>query len=119
MKRIAIFILFLITIGFAETSYSQDFQNIDPKTINVDNLTDEQIQQFVNRAQSSGMTQSQLEEIARQRGMSEVEISKLRTRIYTLNPDLAEMDQEAGTTNSLSRLRENPVNNDIFNSTFN
>ncbi|WP_420576951.1 SLBB domain-containing protein [Ekhidna sp.] len=110
--------LFIILSLFCLTSFemnAQDFQSVDLKTINVDNLTDEQIQKFVERAQSSGLTQTQMEEIARQRGMSEVEISKLRSRIYTLNPELAEMQTTEGETSvSLSRLRTDPAEANPF-----
>ncbi|MEQ9468771.1 MAG: SLBB domain-containing protein [Ekhidna sp.] len=115
MKKISILFSLTLVIAFLNPVFSQDFSSIDLKTINIDNLTDEQIQKFVERAQASGMTQSQLEELARQRGMSEVEISKLRTRIYSLNPELAEMQSsQGGTTSSISRLREDPVEPDPF-----
>ena len=98
-------------------SIGQDIQNVDLTTINVDNLTDEQIQKFVTKAESSGMTQTQLEELARQRGMSELEIQKLRTRIYSLNPELAETQDGAGTSVSATRLREDPSSDPFQNRT--
>lgn len=57
----------------------------DLKTIDVDKLTDEQIQKILTRARESGMSQQQLEEAALARGMSPVQIEKLRKRIALLN----------------------------------
>ncbi|MGC8802244.1 MAG: SLBB domain-containing protein [Bacteroidales bacterium] len=57
----------------------------DLKTIDVDKLTDEQVQKIINRAKESGMSQQQLEAAALARGMSPVQIEKLRKRITLLN----------------------------------
>lgn len=114
MRELIILLSLSLVFSISNEAISQDFSSVDLKNINVDNLTDEQIQKFMQRAESSGLSQSQLEELARQRGMSEIEISKLRTRIYTLNPDLAEATTSQGGTPSLSRLREDPVDPDPF-----
>ncbi len=56
--------------------------------VRVDQLTDAQIQSFITRMKSTGMSQQQLEQIASARGMPASEISKLRRRIFALSPDL-------------------------------
>jgi hypothetical protein len=49
--------------------------------VKVDNLTDAQIEQLIKRAETSGMSEQQLEAMARERGMPATEVAKLRIRI--------------------------------------
>ncbi|MCX7985312.1 MAG: SLBB domain-containing protein, partial [Bacteroidales bacterium] len=78
MKRIFFLIIYLF-IGFIAV-LAQDL-----KTINVDKLTDEQVQKILTRAKESGLSQQQLEAAALARGMSPSELEKLRKRIALLN----------------------------------
>ncbi|WP_370088946.1 SLBB domain-containing protein [Ekhidna sp.] len=100
------FFLILLTLSFEGAS--QDPSSIDLQSIQVDALSDEQIRAFVKRAESSGMSQTQLEALARQRGMSETEISKLRARIYQLQPEMASQVQGALDAKQ-DRLRQDPM----------
>lgn len=105
----AIFIFFflvLLTLSFE--GFGQDPSSIDLQNIQVDALSDEQIRAFVKRAESSGMSQTQLEALARQRGMSEAEISKLRARIYQLQPEMASQ-VEGALDAKQDRLRQDPM----------
>lgn len=71
-----------IGILFFFLSFSSYSQNInDLQKVDVDDLSDGQIEAYVKRAQDSGLTMDQLELLARQRGMSSIQISKLRQRI--------------------------------------
>lgn len=63
---------------------AQSLSGTDLTKVNVDDLSDEQLTNYIKQAQSSGYSQTQLEAFARQRGMSESEISKLRNRISQL-----------------------------------
>ncbi len=76
----------ILTFLFYSTpeSYAQSLSNTDLTTINVDDFSDEQLLNYVRQAQNSGYTQSQLEAFARQRGMPESEIVKLRRRVEQL-----------------------------------
>ncbi len=56
----------------------------DLKSLKVDNLSDAQIEQLIKRAESSGLTSSQLEAMAREQGLSPMEANKLRMRIMGL-----------------------------------
>ncbi|OOG71205.1 polysaccharide biosynthesis protein [Algoriphagus sp. A40] len=56
----------------------------DLKTLKVDNLSDAQIEQLIKRAESSGLTSSQLEAMAREQGLSPIEANKLRQRMMGL-----------------------------------
>lgn len=106
-------LFFCVSLTISFEAQGQDYSSIDLQNINVDDLTDDQIRTFINRAQSTGMTQTQLEELARQRGMSELEISKLRTRIFQLEPDLALVEDGSSTSDlSMGRLRTDPVTED-------
>jgi len=66
------------------SSFSQNLQNIDLKTIKVDQLTDDQIKSLLKKATETGMTQEQLETIAINKGMPTSELNKLRDRINNL-----------------------------------
>lgn len=65
-------------------------QNINPamidfKSIRIDDLSDAQVLQLIKRAESSGMSQQQLESEALRRGMPYSEILKLRERVAKLS----------------------------------
>ena len=47
----------------------------------VENLTPDQIRQFVQQAQASGMTEVQMEQLARSRGFTDADITRMRQRI--------------------------------------
>ena len=52
---------------------------------NVDDLTDDEIALFLERAQSSGMTEAQIEKAALTQGYTAADIAKMRERISTVN----------------------------------
>ncbi len=76
-------------------------QNLsDLRSLKVDNLSDAQIEQLIKRAESSGMTTSQLEAMAREQGLSPIEANKLRQRIQELqnsaNPQTGQQGSQLG-----------------------
>ncbi len=73
----------------------------DLRNIRVDELSDDQIQIFLDRAKESGLTMDQLVLAAQQKGMSSSQISKLRARIRQL---------ESGSTNEKGELIASPAN---------
>src|SRR5690554_4549012 len=78
--KLLFFGLFLVFVSVATNAQSlQDIQNV-----NVDNLSDAQIEQLIKRAESSGLNEQQLESMARERGMPATEVAKLRQRILEL-----------------------------------
>jgi protein involved in polysaccharide export with SLBB domain len=84
VKLLDIRILLTVSIFFFAISlYAQDsgLSQNDLSKVQVDQLTDDQIKSFVQRAEQSGMTQQQLESAALSRGMQPIEIEKLKTRI--------------------------------------
>lgn len=64
---------------------AQSLSGTDLTKIEVNDLSDQQLMSYMEQAQASGYTQTQLEAFARQRGMPEVQIAKLRSRISRLN----------------------------------
>lgn len=77
LKKIFTVIIFLFTLvscysASAQTNYSD---------VRVDDLTDAQIRQLIQRAESIGYTDLQLEQMAAAQGMKAAEIQKLRTRV--------------------------------------
>lgn len=64
--------LFTIQIATAQTNYSD---------LKVDELTDTQIRQLIQKAESIGYNDAQLEQMAAAQGMNATEIQKLRARV--------------------------------------
>lgn len=82
---------------FAQSIVAQDVGNIDFRSIRVDELSDTQIRQIWNRAQSEGMSLNEVQSMALARGMSQSEVRKLRTRINEIRLQ-TEDEEEADTT---------------------
>ncbi|WP_462252995.1 SLBB domain-containing protein [Ekhidna sp.] len=111
MKRIR-FCLILMILAIAPQVDAQDVNSLsaqDLNSVNIDELSDQQIQRFLDRAEASGLTLQQLELLAKQRGMSSSQISKLRNRIRQLQLGVSE-DNDVATPGD--RLRERTESDD-------
>lgn len=76
----------------------------DLSSVNVDELSDEQIRSMVQRAQSAGISQSQMEQQAATRGMPQDQIQKLDDRINKLSSnDLKAQNKFPSTEKSAGR----------------
>ncbi|HEX2936614.1 MAG TPA: hypothetical protein VHO72_14755 [Bacteroidales bacterium] len=86
MKRLSqILIVFLFILPFHSAwAQEQNYSETDLSQIKVDQLSDDQVQQIISKAEQSGMTLEQMEQMAKARGMSQTEIDKLRTRSESL-----------------------------------
>ncbi|MFD2573455.1 SLBB domain-containing protein [Spirosoma soli] len=73
----------------------------------VENLTEQQVQQFVQQAQASGMTEAQIEELARTRGFTTTDIASMRKRIGQLATSTTKPTQLQPT--EVDRVREQPA----------
>ena len=110
--------LFLLATVYAMPllAQQQDLSGTDLSKIKVEELTDKQVQQFIQRADDSGMTMQQLETVALSRGMPPAEIAKLRSRIREI-----QNSTNVEENKSISRVRDE-INTsqtekfDIFNS---
>ncbi|MEP1034512.1 SLBB domain-containing protein [Ekhidna sp.] len=106
--------LILIALLCGLQALSQDLNNLSPSdlnSVNIDQLTDEQVQRFLDRAKESGLTLEQLELVAKQRGMSNTQIAKLRNRIRQLQ---VEANNEATIVTQSDRLRESAEEDDEY-----
>lgn len=107
-----ILVIFIIGVLSTPSSYAQDapsLQNL--QNINVDNLSDAQIQKFVDQVEASGYSQQQLEVLAKARGMSSAQISKLQQRIQKL-----QSASGGGGSTSFNRTRDRKTfNKDVVN----
>ena len=101
-------ILFFLAASFFVTA--QDIGDLSK--VNVDNLSDQQISAYIKKAEDSGLTQQQLELLARQRGMSSSQVSKLRQRILKIQSGASSSE---GVIAREDRLRGDLGSNDQIN----
>ena len=94
--------LILIFLCISFITSAQDISELSK--VNIDALSDSQIEAYVKRAQDSGLTMEQLELLARQRGMASSQIIKLRQRVLKLQSNRG---GEQGVRGNESRLRDN------------
>lgn len=66
------------------SAFAQSSSNTDLSGIVVDDLSDEQILTYLRQAEARGFSQSEIEGLARQQGLPETEIAKLKLRIQAL-----------------------------------
>jgi protein involved in polysaccharide export with SLBB domain len=105
-EKIYSFLAFAILVYvFLSLSIPSKAQSLsDVSTINVDQLSDAQVQQLLSRAQAYGLSAEQLYSMAEQRGMSALEVSKLRQRVSQLGTG----GQGASSTSQSGGLRQSP-----------
>jgi protein involved in polysaccharide export with SLBB domain len=77
------FAIIFLLIGNIPSAFAQ--QNTDLTTIKVDELSDDQVEELVNRANEAGLSVDDFLQMAQLRGMPSVEIEKLRNRIEELD----------------------------------
>ncbi|SDM87654.1 protein involved in polysaccharide export, contains SLBB domain of the beta-grasp fold [Daejeonella rubra] len=97
----------LFVIGLNSPVFSQvNPQNLS--NVKVDELSDDQIRAFITQAESTGMGDAQLEQIAQARGMHPEEIQKLRLRVNKLKTQAK--TQTAGAAPEKSSNNERQLN---------
>ncbi|MFC5285198.1 SLBB domain-containing protein [Pedobacter alpinus] len=84
IKKIALFLFLLTGIMFSHHAQAQSINQQNFSNVRVDELTDDQIRNFIKQVQSSGLPESQLENMALSKGMQPSEIAKLRARVDAL-----------------------------------
>jgi len=103
----------LFFVAFAMSTQAQNqqqleqLQNMTPaqlSTFNVDDLSDAQIQIFVERFQESGYSEAEMELALKTRGLPQTEIDKLKARMSKLQTGAV----KSGTSFDRSRTREKP-----------
>jgi len=82
----------------------------DLSSVQVDNLSDDQIRQFLQQAQTAGLTQAQLEQQALQRGLPPEQVQKLDQRINKLNNNGANASNSKMIDNSKNLVNGRKTN---------
>jgi protein involved in polysaccharide export with SLBB domain len=85
-----LFMVVLLTVSqaaFSQSSYAD---------VKVDELTDAQIRQMIQRAESIGYNDAQLEQMAAAQGMPQTEIQKLRLRVQKIRSNQSSGDDTNG-----------------------
>lgn len=83
-------LLFILLLIFTQVHFdpaiaqSGTIEQMDFRNVQVDELSDNQIRSFIKRAESTGMSENELEAEAINRGMPYSEVLKLRQRINSL-----------------------------------
>lgn len=105
MKFLKLFLLFLIVTvtGFAQAN------------VNIDALTDEQLQQFMSQAKLSGLSDTELEAKAKEKGLSSDQIAKLRARINNLSSSSSSNSSAKSIADTLVS-RQKVIEQDIIQS---
>ena len=93
------FAFIALLIGFNPKTFAQ--QNTDLTTIKVDELSDDQVEELVNRANEAGLSVDDFLQMAQLRGMPSIEVEKLRDRI-------SELDLGGSKTRSANASRREP-----------
>ncbi len=82
MRSIILIVCLVLSIGVSAQSSIQELMNSkDLSSFKVDMLSDEDISKYKAYAQSSGLTETQIEQMALQRGLPSSEILKLKARL--------------------------------------
>lgn len=84
-KRLWYFLPLLLILLMGIPVNTQAQQNIDITSIKVDELSDDQIEELVSRANEMGLSTAEFLQMAQLRGMPAVEIEKLRNRLQELD----------------------------------
>lgn len=109
-KRTITAVLFFLTVLVAQSAYSQT----NYSDVKVDELTDTQIRQLIQRAESVGYNDAQLEQMAAAQGMKAEEIQKLRIRVTKIRgtaaasglPDNTESEQSTERRTDTSNIKK-------------
>lgn len=122
LKKI-VFIFFTLLL-FEAVSFAQTTDDLS--TMKVEELTDDQIRRFIIEINRQGISEDQMEQLALQRGMSPVELVKLKDRLKSVRKALGSSAQNLLTdskpsgrssiSDSISLLEQKPVAN--FNTVF-
>lgn len=96
----SVFVLLFLCI--CTIASAQDINNIDFQSINVDNLSEQQIQQIRQEAEARGLSNDQVVQLAVARGMPQSEATKLRRRLQQTSTGIT---QETVPTSGSERRR--------------
>ena len=110
-------IVLVMTVFSAAHLHAQNAQSLSGAnlaTINVDDLSDQDILNYIKQAEDRGLTEQQVMSMARQRGMSESQISKLKRRVEQLRISTEPRSRINSTSTSNGRQEVIFNENDVF-----
>jgi protein involved in polysaccharide export with SLBB domain len=97
----SLFVLCALSVVLLQPVQAQNISSMNFSTVNVDNLSDAQIRQFMLQAQKSGMSDDQIAQLALSKGMSPLQLQKLKARIARLSAaDSARLQSVTGITDT-------------------
>ena len=105
MKKISLFIGILFCFYASVTLQAQN-----PASINVNNLSDQQIQKIVTEMNNKGLTIDQAAQMAQMQGATSVQIEQLKRRIQELN--LSKVDSTTNQTTKNSQ--KNKLKKEVY-----
>ena len=82
MKHLFKIVLFLLLIGYSANKVQAQL----PPTINIENLTDQQLLVLMNQYQLNGLSETELEMKAREKGLTAEQINQLKKRMALIDP---------------------------------
>ncbi len=106
-----IFFRFNCIIFFIFFTFSLAAQNKAASSVQVDNLSDDQVKEVAKKVESSGLTQQQAEAAAQAKGMKPEEIQKLKDRVNNLNKN----DQKTAVEQNKETTRQTEEKTDLTN----
>lgn len=100
-------LLFMSVIWAPAIVSAQNINQQNFSSIQVDDLTDDQIRQYMRQIESSGLSDDQLSQVALARGMDQSQVDKLRQRIEKVR----QQDNKNNTKNGGSQRNDNSGRN--------
>ena len=99
-----LFFSFLFSFFLSTTPISSQIssKNVDPKTVDVNALSDQQIMSLMSEIEKRGLTETQAISAARAKGMSQTQIEQLRKRMNELKGGRSAMGKANEENNLLS-----------------
>lgn len=114
MGRIAIILTLLVGVFFTQQAFSQQIDPNNLKDLKVDELTDAQISQFLKQVEANGYTEDQLLVLAKARGMSDLQIQKLRSRIEKYRAGQESAGQAQPTSDRVRQLPQTSQRESVY-----
>jgi protein involved in polysaccharide export with SLBB domain len=99
LKKIFSAFLIFFAIVIAQSARAQN----NYSDVKVDELSDSQIRQLIQKAESVGYNDAQLEQMAAAQGMKPEEIQKLRARVEKIRKQTGATEQKSNSTNTNQR----------------
>ena len=124
-----LFVCFFLLIASVGAKAQDLLKNKDLSAVKVDDLSDDEISKFKQQLQQNGLSQTQAEQLALQRGLPSSELNKLRARLASSSNNnkntsvtsraisrLIDTDSSDVLSKDLNRAKEKEVRSTVFGS---